>query len=231
MRAGFHGIFTPGRLNRLSLANRCCKPLPGEISVQNIPHGPVYLAGFAGYITLGCTESRAMERKTAEAIFAACEQALSSLTEAEGAISQISDPAERRELMHSLAKSIAEILGGVRAPAMIQYPDIQPPEPRGEPDTALEAEDLVFVSQLTTDDIALIDSALLAECAATWRKVARVVGYALNALRPKFEELPYGYLALRVVALAEAGKIVFQGDLHYIRSSEVRLNGSTAGAA
>lgn len=33
-------------------ANLCCKPLPGEISVQNIPHGPVYPAGFAGYITL-----------------------------------------------------------------------------------------------------------------------------------------------------------------------------------
>ena len=53
MRAGFHGIFALGRLNRSSLANLCCKPLPGEISVQNIPHGPVYLAGFAGYITLG----------------------------------------------------------------------------------------------------------------------------------------------------------------------------------
>jgi len=33
-------------------ANLCCKPFPGEISVQNIPHGPVYPAGFVGYITL-----------------------------------------------------------------------------------------------------------------------------------------------------------------------------------
>ena len=51
--AGFHRIFIPGRLNRSSLANLCCKRPPGEISVQNIPHGPVYPAGFAGYITLG----------------------------------------------------------------------------------------------------------------------------------------------------------------------------------
>lgn len=30
-------------------SNLCCKPLPGGISVQNIPHGPVYLVGLAGY--------------------------------------------------------------------------------------------------------------------------------------------------------------------------------------
>ena len=30
----------------------------GEISVQNIPYGPVYPAGFAGYITLECDETR-----------------------------------------------------------------------------------------------------------------------------------------------------------------------------
>ena len=33
-----------------------CKPLPRGIHVQNIPHGPVYLAGFAGYTTLGITK-------------------------------------------------------------------------------------------------------------------------------------------------------------------------------
>ena len=44
--------FILGCLNRSSSANLCCKPLPGKISVQNIPHGLVYPAGFAGYITL-----------------------------------------------------------------------------------------------------------------------------------------------------------------------------------
>lgn len=51
-RAGFHGVFILGRLNRSSLASLCCKPPPGEISAHNIPHGSVYLAGFAGHITL-----------------------------------------------------------------------------------------------------------------------------------------------------------------------------------
>jgi hypothetical protein len=39
-------------LNSALTANPSCKPLSGEISVQNIPHAPVYSAGFAGYITL-----------------------------------------------------------------------------------------------------------------------------------------------------------------------------------
>ena len=42
----------PLLLNSALTANPSCKPLSGEISVQNIPHAPVYSAGFAGYITL-----------------------------------------------------------------------------------------------------------------------------------------------------------------------------------
>ena len=39
-------------LNSALTASPRCKPLPGEISVQSIPHGPVYPAGFAGYFKL-----------------------------------------------------------------------------------------------------------------------------------------------------------------------------------
>ena len=50
-RAGFHGNFIPVFLHSASIKNPSCKSLTGEISVQNIPYGPVYPAGFAGYIT------------------------------------------------------------------------------------------------------------------------------------------------------------------------------------
>lgn len=53
MLAGFVGNFILMLLNSAQTARPICKPLPGEISVQNIPQGPVYPAGFAGYITLG----------------------------------------------------------------------------------------------------------------------------------------------------------------------------------
>jgi hypothetical protein len=162
-----------------------------------------------------------MDRKIAEDIFAACERALANLTEAEVAIAQISDSTERGELMRALSRSIGEVLAGVRAPAVIQYPDIQPPEPRGEPDTTLDAEELAVVDKLTIAEVSVIDSALLAECASTWRKVARVVGYALRS--PELEDVPLGYVVQRVTALVEAGDLASQGDVRYIRSSEVRL--------
>ena len=79
------------------------------------------------------------------------------------------------------------------------------------------------------DDIAVIDRALLAECAPTWRKLASVAGYARKALRPELaEELPYAYLALRVIALAAAGKLESQGKLNCMRFSEVRVAGGSA---
>ena len=163
-----------------------------------------------------------MNRKTAEQIFAAYERALSNLGEAEVAISQISDPTEQRELIQALTKSISSTLAA-QAPTVQQYPEIQPPVPRGEPDTTIDEEDVGVISKLTSVDIAAIDKAILAECAPSWRKVARVVGYALKALQPTLEEVPYGYYAQRVIALENAGLVESQGDLHYIRSSEIRL--------
>jgi hypothetical protein len=164
-----------------------------------------------------------MNRKTAEVIFAACERALVNLTEAEVAIAHISDSTERAELMRALSRSITDILAGVRASAVVQYPEIQQPELRGEPDTTLNDEEIAAVAKLTIDDVSLIDRALIAECASTWRKIARIVGYALKSLNFEFKDIPLGYLVQRVIALVEAGELVCQGDARYIHNSEVRL--------
>lgn len=172
-----------------------------------------------------------MERNTAEDIFAACERALANLMEAEIAIAQISDPVERAELMKALLSSLAEITAGVRASALRQYPDIHPPEPHGAPDTTIVEEDVAIVSQLTTIDITAIDKALLAECASSWQKVARVVGDALHSSSPNLKKVPVGYYAQRIIALVELGKPESQGNLHYIRSSEVRLPNDSKSAA
>lgn len=47
MLAEFCGVFILGCFNSHPVANLGCKSLPGGISAQNIPHGPVYPAGFA----------------------------------------------------------------------------------------------------------------------------------------------------------------------------------------
>jgi len=164
-----------------------------------------------------------MNRKTAEEIYTACERAIVELSAAEKAILQIQDSETRSRLLRALGSCITEIFGTLRMHAVRQYPDLEPQQEHGEPDTALDAEDLAAVSLLSTSDIEAIDKALLAECAQTWRKVARVVGFAMTALRGRFQGVPDSYYALRVISLAESGVIESQGNLHYMRFSEVRL--------
>jgi len=164
-----------------------------------------------------------MNRTVAEELYGACERALANLTEAEAAIHKIEDGEERKTLLKALSSAIMEVLAGVRAPVVRQFPDLQPHEVPGRPDTEVDEEDLVAITRLTEADIAAIDLALLAECATSWRKVARVIGFAMMSLREKLKDIPDSYYAQRVLALAAAGKIDSQGNLHYMRSSEVRL--------
>ena len=49
---GFDVIFIPRFLNSSMAAKIGLEPHPRGMNVQNIPHGPVYFARFAGYITL-----------------------------------------------------------------------------------------------------------------------------------------------------------------------------------
>jgi hypothetical protein len=172
-----------------------------------------------------------MNRTVAEELYGACERALANLTEAETAIGKIEDGDERKTLLKALSGAIMEVLAGVRAPVIRQFPALQPHEAPGRPDTELDEEDLAAISQLTEADIAAIDLALLAECATSWRKVARVIGFAMKSLQEKLEDIPDSYYAQRVLVLAAAGKIESQGNLHYMRSSEVRLSQGQQSAA
>lgn len=76
---------------------------------------------------------------------------------------------------------------------------------------------------LSVSQIALIDHLLLAGCAPTWRKVARVVGVALTKGPEELVEGPDRFFARRVNALVESGKLESQGNLDYMRFSGVRL--------
>jgi Protein of unknown function len=164
-----------------------------------------------------------MDREAAKDIYAACEKSLASLTELEHAIARVADEDERKRLLRALSAAIVEILGRIRAPAVQQHPDLEPTEPLAEPDTDLSTEDQHLVSLLGPSDHKTIDSALLAECAASWRKVARVVGTVMITLRDRYPNLPDGYYALRVRRLVERGSLESQGNLDYMRYSEVRL--------
>ena len=172
-----------------------------------------------------------MDRNVAEEIYGACERALAELSMAEQAINRIDDEDERKQFLRALATTIAEILGTLRGPVVREYPCLEPPPELGEPDTLLDEEEFAAVSRLSENDIQIIDEALLAECAPSWRKVARVVGTAIGSLKGRYEGVPDSYFAQRVMALAARGFLESQGNLQYMRFSEVRLPGDEQNAA
>jgi hypothetical protein len=94
-----------------------------------------------------------------------------------------------------------------------------------KPDPPLDVEQSLRVSKLTQDDLWDIDRELLAQSARSWRKVARIVGQTIDKLSTRIPDVPDVYYAQRVRHLVEIGKLESQGDLHYMRHSEVRLLG------
>jgi hypothetical protein len=91
------------------------------------------------------------------------------------------------------------------------------------PDPPLTADQSLLVSKLTQEELWAMDQELLAQAATTWRKVARLVGMTILALSERIPDVPDIYYAQRVRHLVEVGKLESQGNLLYMRYSEVRL--------
>jgi hypothetical protein len=92
-----------------------------------------------------------------------------------------------------------------------------------QPDPPLNAEQSLRVSRLTQEDLWAMDRELLAQASKNWRKVARIVGMAIGELSGRIPNVPDLYYAQRVRHLVEVGKLESQGNLAYMRYSEVRL--------
>jgi hypothetical protein len=94
-----------------------------------------------------------------------------------------------------------------------------------QPDPPLDVEQSLRVSKLSQDDLWDIDREILTQSARSFRKVARVVGQVMDKLSTRIPDVPDIYYAQRVRYLVEIGKLESQGDLHFMRYSEVRLPG------
>jgi hypothetical protein len=92
-----------------------------------------------------------------------------------------------------------------------------------KPDPPLTPEQAIQVSRLKQEDLWEIDRVLLAEAAPTWRKVARIVEMTIKELSQRFPRVPDIYYAQRVRRLVAVGELESQGNLEYMRFSEVRL--------
>ncbi len=91
------------------------------------------------------------------------------------------------------------------------------------PDGPLNPEQSLHVSRLKQEDLWDIDRVLLAQSAPTWRKLARIVQMTMSELSERFPHVSDVYYAQRVRRLVAVGELESQGDLEYMRSSEVRL--------
>ena len=68
-----------------------------------------------------------------------------------------------------------------------------------------------------------IDDVILAVAREQWRKVAFVIAMIVDARNHQPVEGDYDFVAARIVALVEEGRLESQGDLSNWRHSEVRL--------
>jgi hypothetical protein len=87
----------------------------------------------------------------------------------------------------------------------------------------LSIEENSIVAQLSDDDLQVIDAAILSESSNHWLKVARVVAWTEKALSDRYPGLSCIFYAQRLIHLAKQGRLESQGNLEYMRFSEVRL--------
>ena len=90
-------------------------------------------------------------------------------------------------------------------------------------DGPLSEEELSRVGQLSDDDLHSIDEALLSQCNHQFRKVARVVGFAMIEGSVNCEGIPDIFYSQRVTKLVQSGRLEHQGQLGHMRFCEVRL--------
>ena len=90
------------------------------------------------------------------------------------------------------------------------------------PDAALTPDQVKLIKELTATEVKAIDDVLLANTCDRWRKVARVVGTTMMESPCRVEGIPDVYYSQRVKKLVKEGLLESQGNLSYMRYSEVR---------
>ena len=92
-----------------------------------------------------------------------------------------------------------------------------------EPEDHLTDEQEARVSRLTPQEVSQIDAALMSHAVPQWRKVAMIVGLAMQESKNQPGDVPDVFYSRRVAHLVSDGKLVAFGDLRRMRYSEVKL--------
>ena len=95
------------------------------------------------------------------------------------------------------------------------------------PNEPLSDEELTSFAKLNRQEADEIDEAVLSCALPRWQKVAVIVGCVMDKVSVKYPQFSDSFYAERVRALAEQGRLESQGDLSYMRFSEVKLPSKT----
>jgi len=162
-----------------------------------------------------------------ESINELLEAAVRTLNQAAAEISDF-----RFEPVSEHMRSIGRAIGNI---AQIQHqvymlkPELRPHEETPDPDRDLTDEEKAIAANLSEKNLDVIDQQLLSNAKPTWRKVAMLVGLAMGDLPDRVVGIPDVFYAQRVRTLVERGLLEAQGNLQYMRFSEVRLPSSESG--
>jgi Protein of unknown function len=90
-----------------------------------------------------------------------------------------------------------------------------------QPDAPLTTAELTAVAALTPAQLSKLDETLLANTNDRWRKVAMVIAKSFD-FADLWPGVPDSFYAERIRALVAQGLLESQGNLMYMRFSEVR---------
>jgi Protein of unknown function len=91
------------------------------------------------------------------------------------------------------------------------------------PNPPLSRKEASAFAKLSQQDKAAIDDGILSCVRPRWQKVTMVVSVAENKLGGRYPQFSYVLYAERIRLLAKQGRLESQGNLRYMRFSEVRL--------
>ena len=91
------------------------------------------------------------------------------------------------------------------------------------PDPPMDSAQAAIAASLSSEAIEKIDQALLSHARTRGRKVAMIVGLAMADPQLRPPGLPDLFYAQRVKALVQRGLLIAEGNLDYMRYSEVWL--------
>ena len=91
------------------------------------------------------------------------------------------------------------------------------------PNEPIGPEEAAAFARLHKDEVTDIDDAILSCATPHWQKVARMVMLAERKLSTKYPHFSYLLYVERIQLLADQRRLESQGDLSFMRFSEVRL--------